>query len=216
MYPFNIKAEDCSLSALYKLKAYANAAEIKYHYYRGYDANDRFANRNLFYISINNLLENFYVILEGSDAIFSYDKFSEVPNTVTKGLLHGGREYKFNFYADTDDACNGKLLTTKTIKLPTFNYYSLDPLCEGIEEYKLCDMWYSGIITREDFIAKVTEYKENLNKVDEEPDLSPQNKWDVLMDWLINNYSSLLFSIIILGSGLIIIIKVNEKRKRVL
>ena len=52
MYPFNIKAEDCSLSALYKLKAYANAAEIKYHYYRGYDANDRFC-QSKFVLHIN-------------------------------------------------------------------------------------------------------------------------------------------------------------------
>ena len=59
-----------------------------------------FANRNLFYISINNLLENFYVILEEAMQYFHAQIFRGSQYGYQRSL-HGGREYKFNFYADT-------------------------------------------------------------------------------------------------------------------
>ncbi len=220
--PLLISAEDCNSTELSKLKAYANSTEIKYFHVDDYTPTEEDMNfgtvdiYNLFYISINNLLNNFYVVLDDTGMILSYDKSLNVPNVAKSGYLVGGREYKLSFYAHANDSCNAKPLLTKTITLPSFNYYSLDPLCKGLEDYKLCNIWYAGDITRDEFVSKITNYKEGLKEDNINKDFSPKNTWDIFMDWLIQNYNTLLISIIIFGSIIIIIIKAKEKRGSIL
>jgi hypothetical protein len=220
IYPYTINAEECPSTELAKLKASANAAEIKYDYIKDYSQYegrvDDLNIYNLFNISINNLTDKFFAIIYGKDIVYFYDASAEVPNTITKGFFEGGVQYTFDFIANTKDACNGELLNTKTITLPSFNKYSLDPLCKGIEDYRLCNMWYAGNIRRDEFVTRVTEYKNSLKNKDSDNTLLPQNEWDIIMDWLINNYNIILISIIVAGSSIIIIIKINEKRKNVL
>lgn len=220
VYPYKVHAEECSQTELNKLKAYANATEIKYYYTKEYIQYEGKIEdldvHNLFNISINNLSNNIFAMLNNTNTVYAYNDLLEVQNTITKGPFLGGTKYVFNFYSNINDACNAKLLITKSITLPSFNHYSLDPLCKGIENYRLCNMWNVSNITMEEFVKKVTEYKNSLKDDDSNQNLLPQNKWDVMMDWLINNYNIILISIIVIGISIIVIIKINEKRKNVL
>lgn len=220
--PYYVNAQECSSIELNKLRAYANVTEIKYYHIKNYtkgqdildfEGTDSY---NVFNISINNLTENIIVVVQNNAVTYSFNSFSKTPNTVIKGPFLGGTNYQFNYYANTNDTCNTMLLLTKSLKLPSFNHYSLDPLCEEINDYYLCDRWYTTNLSRSDFEKKVTAYKTSLINKSSQEKLPLKNNWDVLIDWIINNYNTLLVSIIIVGITFIIIIKINEKRKSIL
>lgn len=222
LYPFRINAETCNSAELNSLRAQANAAEIKYYYIKDFSVPDDshligLPNiYNLFNISLNNLTDSIYAIVDKTNFIYTYNGVAEVPNVAIRGPFSGGQTYTFNFYAHTNDTCNGQLLTTKIVKLPSYNHYSKHELCKGAEEYELCNMWYEGNISLEKFIERVTEYKKNKEKEIKGSDLLPKNRWDIIMDWIINYYNIILLSIIITGTIVIIVLKINEKRKSVL
>ena len=50
------------------------------------------------------------------------------------------------------------------IKVPRYNIYSEDPLCEDIKEFYLCKESYDKEIDRETFVSRVNTYKRKLNK----------------------------------------------------
>lgn len=68
-------------------------------------------------------------------------------------------EYNFEIIGMTD-SCN---ITLKKIKitLSKYNTYSEDPLCEGIEEFVLCQPTYDKDIDYETFVSRVNSYKKN-------------------------------------------------------
>lgn len=56
------------------------------------------------------------------------------------------------------DTCND-IMKTITINITTKNNYSNDPLCEGIEEFVLCQPNYDKDIDYETFTSRVNTYK---------------------------------------------------------
>ncbi|MBQ2872917.1 MAG: hypothetical protein IJE89_02850 [Bacilli bacterium] len=66
-------------------------------------------------------------------------------------------EYKINVVGVTQE-CNDTLKTI-TLKLPEYNKYADDPLCEGIEEFVLCQPTYDKEIDYETFVSRVNTYK---------------------------------------------------------
>ena len=73
-------------------------------------------------------------------------------------------EYELSIVG-TSDSCND-VLKKLTLKLPEYNIYSDDPLCEGIEEFYLCQPTYEKKVDRETFESRVNTYK-NSNKKEE-------------------------------------------------
>lgn len=61
-----------------------------------------------------------------------------------------------------------------TLELPEYNKYYGDPLCEGIEEFVLCQSTYHKEIDRETFESRINTYKKTKekNKNDKEVDES--------------------------------------------
>ena len=80
-------------------------------------------------------------------------------NTITfKNALHG--EYTVEII---DDNCKDSYKTI-TIKVPRYNQYSEDPLCEGIEEFYLCQESYEKEIDRETFESRINTYRSKKEK----------------------------------------------------
>lgn len=50
------------------------------------------------------------------------------------------------------------------IKVPRYNIYSEEPLCEDIKEFYLCKESYDKEIDRETFVSRVNTYKKSLDK----------------------------------------------------
>lgn len=100
-------------------------------------------------------------------------KYEEItPNQYKIYNLSAG-EYNVEIVGVTD-TCNS-VLKKITLKLAEYNNYSNDPLCEGIEEFVLCQPTYDKSITYQEFVDRVNVYKktkaqkekaeENKNKV---------------------------------------------------
>lgn len=56
------------------------------------------------------------------------------------------------------------VLKTIQITLPEYNKYSEDPLCEGIEEFVLCNPTYAKKIDYDTFVSRVKTYKRTKEK----------------------------------------------------
>ena len=104
------------------------------------------------------------------------------------------------------------------IKLPTFNIYSLDPLCEGIdgEDFKYCGKYYEYQIDRETFERKVKAYRiehkigqEDTTKVEKENNFFPK-----ILDILKDNYPYILIGLGVLLLTILTIIIISKKKKR--
>lgn len=73
------------------------------------------------------------------------------------------------------DKCDG-VLKTITLKLPKYNAYSEDALCEGIEEFYLCQPTYEKEVDRETFESRVNTYKKSKEKQELEEVEGPEEE----------------------------------------
>lgn len=94
-------------------------------------------------------------------------------------ILHIGKDKKCNEIEEKKNECYGiypgeyiidivgqtnsckDILSSKSLKLPAYNKYSEDPLCEGIEEFVLCQSTYDKDIDYDTFVSRVNTYKKN-------------------------------------------------------
>ncbi|MDD4036074.1 MAG: hypothetical protein PHS45_01965 [Bacilli bacterium] len=220
--PIVVKAEGCTLERLNELKKWSNISEINYFYFKdglmieNENEGEFELFKNRFQIEVTNLTEDFYAVVDNTNRIFSYDIDSNEPSVSRIDGFIGGHSYTLSFYANTNDACNGYLLTQRVVNLPKYNLYSESDLCTGIEEFELCNLWYQGKIVDVDyFTSKVVEYK-NAKTVDETEVNQVQGKWNSIITFIINNYNLLLLSIIVLGTSGIIVIKLLRRRGKLL
>lgn len=89
----------------------------------------------------------------------SYSSNRNDLNNYTISNLKDGTNYSFSIYAKRGD-CSYKLLNTVYVNLPRYNKYYKDPICNGLENYNLCQRWGEiGNINYETFKEKVEEYK---------------------------------------------------------
>ena len=61
-------------------------------------------------------------------------------------------------------SCSGQKLKTIRITLPMFNYYSRLEVCEGIQDYYLCQPYVTTEVGSADFFDKVENYKAKMLK----------------------------------------------------
>ena len=86
-------------------------------------------------------------------------------NSTDKSLTYSGLtpgEYTIKVISLTD-GCNDELKTIE-LKLPKYNNFSEDPLCEGIEEFVLCSPTYGKELDYETFVSRVNTYKKTKEK----------------------------------------------------
>lgn len=95
-------------------------------------------------------------------------------------------------------------LKTITLKLPKYNSLSEDPLCEGIEEFVLCQPTYDKDIDYETFVSRVNTYKKTKEKEPEEIIEEPEETKPIeeLLEYIKNN----LFQIIVITVFIILLI----------
>lgn len=68
----------------------------------------------------------------------------------------------------TNKECQKQFKKT-TLKLSKYNIYSEDPICEGIEEFILCQTTYDKDIDYDTFVSRVNTYKKGHKKEQTEP-----------------------------------------------
>lgn len=204
-----VKAE-CSTEEKDKLAELAN--NIKFNYELN---NASSSSKKTFTVTMSNLLEGIYA--EYTPFIYRYEKDSVSPGVETlDGDFEDNKSYKVNFYGDSS-SCKDEFLITKTIDIPKYNTYSEREECKGIEDFKLCNMWYEGSISSEKYFKEeVEKYKKSLSKAVKKKETEKKESLLVkLKNIYFNNiYLSIVLTILVLIIIIVIIIKIRKKRKK--
>lgn len=93
------------------------------------------------------------------------------------------------------NTCND-ILKENTLKLSEYNEYSEDPLCDGIEEFYLCQPTYDKKIDRETFISRVNTYKNTLKNENEEIEKNEKTKENNTIEYLRENLIQIIIIIV--------------------
>ena len=110
-------------------------------------------------------------------------------------------EYSIGIIGVTE-TCD-EIMKTNTIDLSIYNKYSDDPLCEGIEDFVLCDPQYDKEISREEFESRVETYKKTTqNKQDDKNNQNKKKTDSKIIKYVEDN----LFQIIIIIIFVIIVV----------
>ncbi len=186
----NTKAS-CSYTRLANLKKLASNVNITYTY-------EIVDNKAVFTFTVANIV----------DGIYFFDSLNEKSYTqhgeFKLNNFEDGKKYRF-FIKSSDKNCKDEVLLTKYITLPKYNQFYGDPICEGIENYTLCQKWGTfNVTTYKDYVAQIQKYKsknkkENTEVIEEkQPTLT-----DKILNFLYKYYIFILVGIIVIGSSLI-------------
>ena len=187
----DVKAS-CSYTTLANLKKLASNVNVTYTY-------NIVENTATFNIRFANLTRDIYVYDSYNDKSY-YDTGEIVLND-----FKDGTKYRF-FIKSNDSNCKDELLMTKYISLPKYNKFYGDPICNGIENYTLCQKWGTFNTTSySDYKNQINKYKASLNKekvvIDEEKKLT----------FIFKYYLFIFITIIIIGSLLIYYLYKKDK-----
>lgn len=210
--PDVVKAKeiDCPYIEQVRLRDIAGAVSFNYEL-------KEFEGAYYFDAYIIGLTEEIYLKDKDNDFNIRYNKNE---NKIVYSGLNPGFNYTFVFFASDKSTCPDYKIMSKIILVPYYNFYSTQPLCEGHEEYILCQKYvdiHSMVENLPDFIQKMNNYIASLEKEpkDDEPIIEEDeivNSWDKIMNFMVNYYFYILITIIILGISGIVIIELNKRR----
>ena len=200
---------DCDNDRINELKNLAKNVEITYELdenkseeeLKAYDP-DSIAG-GVVKIIITGLTEGLSITDEVANVTYNYDD-TDNGIIVIYNVTNGSRTFKV--YSTECD----KKVRTLFIKIPTYNKYSLDPLCQNIpkEELSVCNTWYESTISYDEFKKKVENYNALKNPI--EPEVK-KNKFDEIIELLKKNYLYIVITIVLL---IVMVILAKLRRKR--
>ena len=113
-------------------------------------------------VSFANFTNQFYIEDESGTR---FTKNASATSETLYGSYAPGKVVVFKVYGAIGTSCSFEQFATIRVVFPYYNDYYLSPLCEGIEEFALCQRTYSGNIpTQEYFEEEVKKYKESLQQ----------------------------------------------------
>lgn len=169
------------------------ASNINIHY--TYSMKD---DKPVFDITISNIYEDIYVVDSSKNKTYKFKDFTSDYELILKGYSDN-QTIKLQFYTSTT-GCYGQLLSTRYVTLPNYNEYSSDEVCNGAEEYSLCQRWGAMSLSYEEFVSKVNNYKEGKNKppIVEEEETKKLSLAEIIFKFIGSYYVFLVSGIIII------------------
>lgn len=106
-----------------------------------------------------------------------------------------------------------KNVRTISVKIPRYNEYSTDPLCEGIDasELKICGTWYEKEVDYDTFKKDVESYKQRLAEEQRLKELEDKNILKKVVTFFEKYYLYFIIGAVVLIAVTIIII-IRRKR----
>lgn len=101
-------------------------------------------------------------------------------------------EYQLEIIGVTT-TCNDTLKEL-TLKLPEYNTYADDPLCEGIEEFYLCQPTYEKEVDRETFESRVNTYRKT--KAREEQTEENSKEENAILEYIKDNLIQIIIIVV--------------------
>jgi len=165
---------------------------------------------NLFSITITNIPKEINVI-ETKLSNWYTNITNDSITSVEKGKYSGGSTLSFSFYTSENSNCPDYKVKQQKLKLPVYNKYHTDELCNGIEEYKYCNKLIDYEITYEGFKKNVLKYKKSLH---EETIIEDEKNTMVTIKEIINKYKiPFIISLIIIITIIILVVHKSKKRR---
>lgn len=157
-----------------------------------------------FQVTISNIYPSLILLDTKTLQEYRYDASSPTPGVVTLSGLQPDTSYRFEIYTDVEN-CNETVLSEYYVNLPAYNAYYKDPICQGIENYKLCNRWLKHSLSYDEFVREVNAYKASLNQPQEQEEI----KEEALSPFLqfIVDYYYVFIGLIVLGVGYIIYVR---------
>ncbi len=192
---------DCTNEEIAKLKDEAGKIKVTYEHLGRVDLYDDIL-YNLFNVEITNVPNDFYI------KVYDDIIYKPVNGKVEKKLSTG--KWEIRIYSNKCE----KQIDKINLKLPTFNMYSLDPLCEGIDgrDFPLCGKYYEPRVSYADFEKRVKSYIATHPKKNNNGSNDDKSRFEFILDYLVK-YKYYFASGIILIIVLIILFFSWKKRR---
>jgi len=158
-----------------------------------------------FRVKVTNFSENIYIKIDGYE--YHFKDVGESFN-LSNRFPYGGGKVKLDFYGEDGHPCKSHYISSKTITLPKYNVFSELEECLEYEEFALCNRYYKGSIeSKEDFLKKLEEYKNNIKN-----NKSEKQKFDIIdrIFSFIEDNQLLCASIAFIIAGIIIFFVVKK------
>lgn len=204
----NVVYADCSTEDIKKYKAQVNNVDITY-MVREPELGEFGIINGIIDLIIQNLPDGFYVYSSYFDSNYYV---SDWENGIIYMYDHMYGNYSFNIY---HESCPSKKIRTIQFKVPRYNPYSEDELCNDIPEGNLdvCEPWYDYDLDYDTFVKKVEDYK-----MQSKPKAEVEKDWFTSVIDTITTFLSTYITYIILGIvvliTIVVIIMINRKRGR--
>lgn len=148
----------CTTKELNTLKQLAHNIKVIYELH---DDTYNEQHRYYFDIYVSNFNDKFYFV-DSDGREFRYVESLNENGTRYLREVSEGLPYKLEVYTSNETNCPNTKITTKKTELPYYNDYSQREECNGIEEFYLCQKYYSGYIESDEFFLKqIEKYKKN-------------------------------------------------------
>ena len=202
----------CSDSELKILNDVASKVKITYQYNEEYEklAEPIYGNFSLFITGVTN---DIYVY--DYNSLTNYFIADAEAGVITIKDIDGG-DRKLYIMSNNSN-CKGKLINTKNVNVPKFNYFAVSKYCEGIDgkEFAYCDKWYQLDFNKSTFLRELEIYKnkkpvipgDNGNSTD--IDNSKDDNW--VKDFVKDYYVYIVLVVVVL---IILVILFFARRKK--
>lgn len=157
-----------------------------------------------FQVTISNIYPSLVLLDTKTLQEYRYDASSPTPGVVTLSGLQPDTSYRFEIYTDVEN-CNETVLSEYYVNLPAYNAYYKDPICQGIENYKLCNRWLKHSLSYDEFVKEVNAYKASLNQPQEQETVEEETLGPILQ--FIVDYYYVFIGLIVLGVGYVIYVR---------
>ena len=188
----------CSYSEIARLKKIASNVTVSYDYIENNSS-------VVFNVTLNNLNDELYFVDQSN-----YQRYNYTEEELTISNYRSEQTIRYVFYA-TDPDCDDTPLYTARVILPTYNQYYKDEVCNGVENYSLCQKWSSHNLTYTNFVQKVNEYKNSLNSptIPVEPSIPVEvSITQLIVDFLLDYY---IYIVIVISLALIGILFIRKR-----
>ena len=190
----------CSKDNMLKVKEKANNITLKTQYHK----NENNLDTGNFNITFEGLTQELYILNQLTGEKYYYNNTNNGTFTI-KNLPTGNYTFTVHY-----DICYSELMRTINYKLPKYNHYANDKLCEGLkDEIDICSRNYQGELTKEEFEKKVKEYRKDIGI--KEPEEIPNTTFEKIVDLLLKYYPYIIIGIIVIV-GITIKLVINKKR----
>lgn len=202
LFSFNVWADTCKTDELKRLKELASNVVFKTNYEIKTTDGVNYAEYTITAYNLNKELKTLVVwdYYAGKYQEFKYNDSKEA----TLGKFIDGEKVKISIYAYTANACSGKEVSTKIIKMPYYNDYYDEDFCSRNPDFEYCLPVVEKKITKNTYDKALKKYL-YIDVIEDETKEENNNKTNL---WII--MGSIIGLIIIV----VFFIFMNQRRKK--